>query len=308
MPRYRLQKRIHSLLEYGVYGDGGLMRFTRYNISFSPWEPDVATAWQSRYWLAEYEKEAESFTEAWKAFDKSLTHVASRIAFVGQAYYMHAWQPFLALKKGSDMALFRHCKERSAVPLMFDQQELRSLDILLEHDEIPDAFFLYWHDAINTVGYSSKLVLMFGAIEILFQKASRSKVAFYADMERLFGPELKRELYGTSEDKGWSGVRQRLIHGDYLSEADTKRNYVREIHTHILRYFNESVLRTSPINEAVVGPQRHPYGNIGLWEGFTRLEAGAPLELKPVLAAFDADENNPEGYVIVPPDERPDSY
>ena len=91
------------------------------------------------------------------------------------------------------------------------------------------------------------------------------------------------------------------------ANIDTK-NYVIVIHQHIVRHFNSGVLRERPINENVVSPQRHPYGNMDEWAGFIRPESQAPLRLKPVLGAFDVDENNPEGYEIVPPDDRPTTY
>lgn len=304
MPRYLIQKRIHSLIEYAVFDESRLISFGRNGIQFSAWEVDIATAWRSKYWLVESEVESSDFNGAWKTFHQSLTTVASRIALVGQAYYMHLAQPFLIYRMDSAIAWFRHSIDRDAVPLMFDSNELNSLDALLNNRDIPQSFYLYWNDAINAFGYSSKLVLMFAALEILFQRASRTADEFYAEIEVFFGPGLKRELYGTREDRGRSGLRQRLVHGDYLSESDTK-NYVLVIHQHIVRYFNNGVLRESPINEHIVAPQRHPYGNMDWWEGFIRSETAAPLRLKPVLEAFDADENNPAGYDIVPPDDRP---
>ena len=307
MPSYLVQKRIHTLLDYGIFDKCVLAPFTRNGIHFSSWETNPDLAWRSRFWLAEREIESCDFREAWKMFHESLTKTISRIAFVGQAYCMHSAQPFLIHRTDSDIAWFRHSIEREAVPLMFDSDELGSLDLLLGHSEISEAFYLYWNDAINAFGYSSKLVLMFAALEILFQRASRTANEFYADIELLFGPELKRALYGTPEDKGRSGLRQRLVHGDYLSEDDTG-NYVIEIHQHIVRHFNGGVLRERPINENIVGPQRHPYGNMDAWAGFIRSEAQALLRLKPVLGAFDADENNHEGYEIVPLDDRPTTY
>jgi|CXWL01.1.fsa_nt_gi hypothetical protein len=307
MSSYLVQKRIHTLLDYGIFDKCVLAPFTRNGIHFSSWETNPDLAWRSRFWLAEREIESCDFREAWKMFHESLTKTASRIAFVGQAYYMHLAQPFLIHRIDSGIAWFRHSIEREAVPLTFDADELGSLDLLLGHGEISEAFYLYWNDAINAFGYSSKLVLMFAALEILFRRASRKTDEFYAEMEVFFGSELKKELYGTREDNGRSGLRQRLVHGDYLSEADTK-NYVIVIHQHIVRHFNSGVLRERPINENIVGPQRHPYGNMNEWAGFIRPEAQAPLRLKPVLGAFDADENNPEGYEIVPPDDRPATY
>ena len=38
-----------------------------------------------------------------------------------------------------------------------------------------------------------------------------------------FGPELKLELYGTKEDRGSSGLRQKLVHGEYLGEQGSPK-------------------------------------------------------------------------------------
>ncbi len=307
MPSYVIQKRIHTLIEYGLFEEARLIPFTRNGISFSAWDEDVATAWRSRFWIAEGEIESGTFTDGWKVFQEALTKIVSRISFVGQAYHTDVGQPYLIKRADSNIAYYRHSRDRGPVPLHFNEEELGALDILLTDACIPDAFYLYWNDAVNAVGYAAKLVLMFAAIEILFEKPTRTNSDFYAAIEAVFGPDIKRELYGTPENKGRSGLRQRLVHGDYLSVSDTK-NYVEIIHQTIVRYFNQGMLRNHPINESVVSPQRHLFGNLEVWHGFIRAETDAPLKLKPVLAAFDADENNPEGYEIVPPDERPEHY
>ena len=307
MPSYLVQKRIHTLLEYSLFDGARINPFIRNAIRFSPWEQDVDTAWRSRFWLTESLIEADNFPSAWRLFQESLTRVVSRIAFLGQAYHTNLGQPYLIKRTDSNIAYFRHSRDRQPVPLHFDDDDLSSLDILLGDAHVRDSFFLYWNDAINALGYSAKLVLMFAAVEILFEKSSRSTAEYYAVIEAVFGAEHKRELYGTPEDRGRSGLRQRLVHGDYLSENDTK-NYVELIHQKIVRYFNAGLLRSHPINEGVVSPQRHLYGNMEGWQGFIRPETDAPLYLKPVQEAFDADDSNPQGYEIVPPNERPDTY
>lgn len=307
MPSYLVQKRIHTLLEYVIHNEAVLSPFTRKDIRFSSWEPDFSTAWRSRFWLTECDIESVNFTEAWKVFQGSLTEVVSRIAFVGQAYHTDLAQPYLIRKTDSEIAYFRYSQDRSPVPLGFSHEELRSLDALLNDATVPDEFYLYWNDAINALGYTAKLLLMFAALEALFEKGSRNNSEYYSRIQTVFGADLKKELFGTPEDSGKSGLRQRLVHGEHLSEKDTK-NYVEVIHKHIIRYFNANLLHDSPIDENIVSPQRHPYGNLEGWQGFIRSEAGAPLSLKAVVAAFDADANNPAGYEIVPPDERPQIY
>lgn len=318
MPSYLIQKRIHTLVEYGLYNDNGPLPFTRDNIQFSSWQPD---AWRTRFWLAQSTLQADNFISAWKAFQARLTRIVVRTAFVGQAYHTDIGQPYLIKKADSELAYFRHSQDSQPVPLHFSEEELGSLDILLADTDIPHAFYLYWNDAVNAVGYTAKLVLMFAALEILFEKASRSrrqrmtqrspskrqvKRRFYAAARKVFGADLKKQLYGTAKDSR-SGLRQRLVHGDYLSENDTE-NYVEIIHKTIVRHFNQCMLQQHPVHEAVVNPQRHLFGNLEGWQGYVRPETNAPLLLKPVHEAFQADDMNPRGYDIVPPDERPKNY
>lgn len=307
MPTYMIQKQIHTLIQYGLFDEGRLVPFSRNNIRFSAWDEDVTTAWRSRYWIAESEVDSASFVDAWKLFQDALTKIVSRSSFVGQAYHTDIGRPYLIKRVNSEIAYCRHSRERGPVPLHFNEDELGALDILLGDGGIPEAFYLYWNDAVNAVGYAAKLVLMFAAIEILFDRASRSTSDFYVTIEAVFGADIKRELYGTREDGGRSGLRQRLVHGDYLAVSDTK-NYVEIVHQTIVRYFNQCMLREHPINEGVVGPQRHLFGNLESWQGFIRAGSEAPLELKCVLAAFSANEDNPVGYEIVPLDERPENY
>ena len=307
VPSYFIEKRIHTLIEYGLFNEADLVPFTCNGIRFSSWEQNTGETWRSRFWIADSELEAGTFTDAWKLFQVALTKVVSRISFVGQAYHTDIGQPYLIKRTDSEIAFFRHTRDRGPVPLHFNEEEFGALNILVADTRIPNAFYLYWNDAVNAMGYAAKLVLMFAAIEVLFEKASRTPAEFYASIEAVFGPDLKRELYGTPEDRGRSGLRQLLVHGDYMSETDTK-NYVDIIHQIIVRYFNQGMLQSYRINEAVVSPQRHLFGNLEGWAGYIRAEADAPLKLKPVQAAFDADENNPDGYEIVPPDERPEDY
>ena len=122
----------------------------------------------------------------------------------------------------------------------------------------------------------------------------------------VFGQELNTELYGTQEDRGRSGLRQRLAHGESLRESDT-RNYVIQINNYVLGYFNTHVIGANVLNLNIVNPHRHFFGNRDEWKGFIR-SVGGSLDLKSVLAAHGADENNPTGYQIVAPEDIPVDY
>lgn len=304
--RYVIQNRIYTLIDFGIYNEERLSSFTRADIQFSPWDGGLFFVGRSNFWIAESEREAPDINEAWNSFNKDLTQVTSRIAFVGQAYLQTYQQPYLIKTANDRRVLFQYTRDRGSVPLMFMENELSGLYSLLQETAVPNEFYLYWNDATNTVGYSSKLVLMFAALEALFRKDRRvSKKAYYDKIDSVFGHELREELYGTQEDKGRSGLRHRLSHGEYWGGQAAVRNYVEAIHKGIIRHFNSQVLGKSPLHENVISPQRHPFGNIEKWKGYVRSESEAPLNLKDLVNAFDKDFNNPPGIEIVQFEDHP---
>src|SRR5262249_1165727 len=145
VPLYMIQKRIHTLLEFGIASAGGLEAFTRHGIRFSPWEADISRAWQSRFWIAESQVNAASLSDAWKPVQDAMTRIVSRMAFIGQAYHTDLGEPYLIRKDNSPIAFFRYSTDREPVPLMFTGEELEALDKLLAAANIPDAFYLYWN-------------------------------------------------------------------------------------------------------------------------------------------------------------------
>jgi hypothetical protein len=305
MATYLIQKQICTLLDFLLFNEAkSIPSFTLHNIEFSPWNQDER---QTRLWLAERTVDADSYMSAWKVFHTSLRQIVSRTSFVGQAYHTDLGQPYLIKKADSDVAIYRYTRERRPVPLHFNAETLQSLAILLDDARVPDAFYWYWNDAVNALGYSAKLVLMFAAVEVLFEKASKKKVDYYADIERVFGPKDKITLFGKDKDKGRSGVRQRLVHGDYFSEKDTQ-NYVELIHKTIVRYFNDNVLHDHRLSEDIVNPQRHFYGNLDEWRGYIQSVGDAPLLLKPVQEEFKSTDMLPKNYQIVPLEEEPPDY
>lgn len=178
---------------------------------------------------------------------------------------------------------------------MFGQDELLALNSLLDNSEIPDEFYLYWNEAVNTIGYSPKLLVMFSALEALFKRErDKSKDAYYKKIEVIFGPELKAVFYGT-KDKPKTGLRHRLVHGEYFNADDGKINYVEEIHNLITRYFNDSVFGKKLITESVVHPQRHLFGNKEGWNGFIKPMGCKKLGLKELLS--DIEKNSLENMV-----------
>lgn len=125
--------------------------------------------------------------------------------------------------------------------MQFGDQEKKALEILLMDREISEAFYFYWNDAVNTNWYSSKLLLMCAALEAVAKvglsdeermkdrKAYNRK--FYQKIKNILGEDQKlmENLYGTSKDYN-SGLRQRLVHGEYFSRVDSEKDYVDLVH------------------------------------------------------------------------------
>jgi hypothetical protein len=209
---------------------------------------------------------------------EKLARIVPRIAFVSQGYTETFGQPFLITKKDSNIAFFGDYHESGHVGLMFFEEQAAALNKLLS-GEINEAFFYYWNDATNTIGYVPKLLVMFSAIEALAKKPNGDKD--WTLIEKILGKELKDEIF---EPK--NGLRHRLTHGEYFSLQDSgKNNYVEVIHKKVISYFNDSVLGSNLLTSNVTSPQRHPFGNTEYSHFFIRPDNNDfVLNLKNVLA------------------------
>ncbi len=192
-----------------------------------------------------------------------------------------------------DFAFVRYVCEDEAVGLMFGEKEEKALVILLKNNEIPKAFYSYWNDAVNTIGYSSKLLLLCSALDALGKVGlsrgdKKYKEKFYKKIEVVIGQELKEKLWGTKQDPN-SGLRQRLVHGDYLVQDDVERNYVELVQEKIVKYFNESIFKETLLAEDVVEPQRHILGNKKAYQNFIKPSKNKPVDLQEILSALNED-------------------
>ena len=100
------------------------------------------------------------------------------------------------------------------------------------------------------------------------------------------------DLYGTSKDFN-SGLRQRLVHGEYFSGVESEKDYVDLVHQRIIQYFNEAILKEELLSGSVRDPQRHIWGNKEgdeIFGGrFIRAIMEKPLNLKNVLSECDGN-------------------
>ncbi|MGH7771546.1 MAG: hypothetical protein ACREQA_04860 [Candidatus Binatia bacterium] len=229
--------------------------------------------------------EAPNLDQAFRQFREKLAKIIPRVALIGQCYVESVFQPFLVLREDKDIAFFRFVRDTQAVGLMFMDKELKALNHLLVNTEVPEEFYYYWNDAVNATGYSSKLLLMFSAIEALvkIRNGSNAGQKDWTKLERILGAELKRDIWGERGDST-NALRHRLVHGEYFNREDSEKNYLELVHKKIVAYFNETAFGEGLIEENVVNPQRHFFGNREEWRGFLRAKEKERLNLKDVLA------------------------
>jgi hypothetical protein len=298
---YRIDHRIETLAENAVRAETLSPVFDLLDVKFVHWDFNPRDGWLHNYWLAMGNIEASNLDQAFKLFRDQLGKIVPKIALIAQCYVDSVFQPFLVLRADKDVAFFRYVRDAGAVGLMFMEKELKALNRLLENSEIPEEFYYYWNDAVNSMGYSSKLLLMFSAIEALvkIRTGPATGQKDWARLEQILGADLKMELWGEIGASA-GAVRHRLVHGEYFRHEDMTKNYVELVHRKIVIYFNDVIFHEALIDDNVVNPQRHLFGNKEGWRGFLKADDRVQLNLKDVLA--DASSNgfeNMEHYETV---------
>jgi hypothetical protein len=298
MNEYKIQQRILTLAECAVLNkDSKPPSFEVNNIVFSHWDFNWGDGWLTDWWLAESNVKAKSASAAYGIFSRRLIKVVPRIAFISQGYIAQQLEPFMIHKKGTDFVFFRYTQDAKAGGLMFMEKELRALKYLLTYKEVSDEFFYFWNDAVNTPSYPSKLLLMFSAIESLARH--RNKLLYkdkYSYIEKILGKELAKEIFNDR-----SGLRNRLAHGEYFQTKDGEKNYVEIVHKRIISYFNNEILNQKILEEDVVSPQRHPFGNKNESNNYIRSRSSTSnLNIYSILKDFDTNDiHNLKDYEYV---------
>jgi hypothetical protein len=304
--KYKIQHKILTLARNAVMEDGKVSPFCVEGISFSHWDFEYREGWSGDAWLAESTIEAPNFHEACHIFRVRLGKIISRVSLIIQCYIEYFNEPLLVHKEGSDVGYFRYTAERGTVGLMFMEKEKKALDILVTDTKIPDAFYKYWNDAVNAIGYSSKLLLMFSAIEALVKNGKKKD---WQLIESILGQPLVSDLFGTKE-KSNTGLRHRLVHGEYFGTEDIGKDYLDLVHKKIIHYFNDIIFSEKLLNEDVVRPQRHFFGNKEECKSFVKpINVTRTLTLKELIKDFDENGfRNPKNYEHVDGQELDKSY
>jgi hypothetical protein len=295
MNKYKIEHKILTLAHCAVMENKEKpASFDVDGISFSHWDFNYRDGWLSDAWIAEFNTEAKDSHKAFKLFRDKLVKIIPRIALISQSYIEFYGEPFLISKVNSDVAFFRYTKDVRSVGLMFMEGEQKALKVLLKSTEIPEAFYYYWNDAVNTIGYSPKLLLMFSAIEALVKKDGKKD---WNLINTILGENLTKELFGTRKNSS-VGLRHRLVHGEYFNVGDQGKDYLDLVHKKLMTYFNKSIFKEDLVHEDVTHPQRHFFGNKEECRVFIKLKNGSKaFNFKDLIGDFNENGfRNPEKY------------
>lgn len=292
--KYKIEYKILTLAECAVMEKKeDPASFEIDGIKFSHWDFNHRDGWITGAWLAVAIIESENYHKALAEFRKRLSRLIPRVSLISQSYIEYLSEPFLIHKINTNKTFFRYTNDVDAVGLMFMEEERKALQILLENKEIPESFYYYWNDAVNATGYSAKLLLMFSAIEALVKKNGQKD---WNLINEILGANLVEELFGTRE-KSNTGLRHRLVHGEYFGNQDNGKNYLELVHNKVIKYFNDKIFKESLIHENVTHPQRHFFGNKQECKIFVKIKNGNDFYLKDLLKDFvDSGFRTPEKY------------
>ncbi|PCH92230.1 hypothetical protein COB80_00335 [Candidatus Kaiserbacteria bacterium] len=253
--KYKVEHRILTLIQNAVAESKPKpYSFSHNGIKFSHWKFSFREGWKTDFWMATGNIEADNGIDAINEFRTNLFATIPIVAFIGQSYTDYLREPWLVTKTGSNIGVYLYMEDRNPVGLMFMDEHKKALSALSNNLDIPKEFYLYWKDAINSIGYSGKLMLMFSALEALIKNKCGKKD--WDKLDLILGTELREYLFAPNK-----GLRHRLVHGEYLSDLDIKSNYIDEIHKKVMSYFNTKILKEDLLNIDVKNPQRHLYGN-----------------------------------------------
>jgi hypothetical protein len=272
MNSYKIEWKIITIAIPILYNEKGGLKSYNFEIDgikFSPWEENIhERGYNINSWIASSDIEGDNHVQAYSKFTEKLSNLISKISFVSQCYIEYLTQPFIIHKLGSDLALFRESEEAKPVGLIFNEKQVKALEILYKDNTISSKFYYYWNDAINTFGYSGKLLLMFSALEALANEIVRQKknIGRRQKKKEIIKDILGEDLFKYCFEKT-IGLRNRLVHGEYYQATDFDQNYVEIIHQKVINYFNQNIFKETLIEENITNPQRH------IWRGGENLAA-----------------------------------
>lgn len=229
-------------------------------------------------WITRFEIDSENYVTAINTYYKKLSKIIPKISLIWQAYIDS--QRWSLLVKKWNQGFLRYIYNGNPVSLKFWKEEKNILTNLVENKNIPESFYLYWNELLNTSWYLAKILIMWAAMDSLFPKKERMNWRI-----KILWEKLAKELY-----ENWNiWLRHRLTHWEYFSPEDFQKNYVEEVHKKVIEYFNTEVITIDDkISQGIVNPQRHLYSNYK--QSWLFLEFDRDISLKEILPEIQNNE------------------
>lgn len=270
MNTYIIEQRISTLADLWLVKESGYItrEMTIDDFMFNQWRVPQGTGMRSdKAWIAKKEIRSNTGNRALNRFRTELNDIVLRLGFVSQCYMDFYEEPFVLFRRTNNidkLFFYRHIESRKGVGLHFGNSELNTYRQIIDY-EYSEAF-KFLQECRNTIGYVPKLLLLFSALEAMCGKVSKDDGT--SEPYSTYNKEVMKEILSNSLYNklfGKEGIRHKLDHGEMIESAFGK-NYVEEIYTKIVTYFN-SKYKTN-IRTDIVHPMRHFYRNsyhMDLW-------------------------------------------
>ncbi|MFH1048092.1 MAG: hypothetical protein V1732_00320 [Patescibacteria group bacterium] len=259
MNEYIIEQRIKTSADLGLIGKGGINPYFEYQGVHFKYSDFYNSGWGSGYWIAKFEIQAKRHVIAYDEFKKLMNMIIPRLAFSSQCYFSFIHEPFIIMNKSNfNRCLFKYSYDNPSLNRLYTNEDLAVFYKLISENKISDEFYCFWLDAINTIGYSSKLLLMFAAVESLTKNLKsnlKSKLR-----ENIFGKKLKEEIYkhddGNKNNK--MGLRHRISHGYYFKNDKEAADYFNQVQNSVISYINKTYFSCS-FDEKNIKTQRNHF-------------------------------------------------
>jgi len=312
MNQYLIQQKIKTIAYLCIIKETENQPIIIDRIKFKQWDFNSRDGCKGDTWIAESVESAENYRDAFNNFNKKLSQIVPKLAFISQCYMDFTQESFVIFKKNdnSDKVVFIHrVSDRGSTGLVFSEKEKKDFDKIEKNSK--NEFFWYINDCYNTTGYTAKLLLMFASLECLAGKEIKidgdgMEYGVYdkKNMKKILGDSLFNKFYG----KG--GLRHSLTHGRYICASFSGKNYVEIIHKLILEYFNKEY-RTK-LNTNVVNPQRHPFSNASYYVNtFIKPKNDCSVNIKNILKnikSADSLSNSNAKFELIPGQDLNSTY
>jgi hypothetical protein len=281
MNEYTIEQKISTMAQISfVTEDVTQSDFSMDSMDFSQ-SPKISEGFKENYWICRMTLTANSCKEAHQNFVNKFNRIISRISFVGQCAIQTWNQPFIIKKTGCLFGYLNFKEITEGTGLQFGENEKEILQQLLDDGNVPDEFYYYWNDAVNSTNYSSKLLNMFAAIDALTKRKRGQR-------ENTLGEDLNSDLYQPNK-----GLRHRLIHGEYFSspDFDSDSNHIDKIHNALMHHFNKDILSNQKKIRDVKNPQRN-YTVTSQGTFFIQRKDNQKLDFEAALRDFNDNNHN----------------